>query len=87
MAEMSGTKSKTPKRGKLSGIRIEIKGNGFEVTKSYEPVMGKKDSYPIYAPEGIKDSMVFETWEKTKEYLDKCVGGDAKSEEYAEGEA
>lgn len=60
-------------------ISIEIKGNGFEVTKSYEPVMGKKDSYPIYRPEGVKDSMVFETWDATKDYLDKCVADKDKA--------
>ncbi len=89
MAQMSGTKPSKPMRGPLKCLRVEIKGNGFEVTKDYA-YLPSNGCY-IGPTEKIDDSNVFETWDATKAYLDKCIASKndksgSSAEEAAEGE-
>lgn len=90
MSQMSGEKPSKPKRGPLKCLRVEIKGNGFEVTKDYAYVPSSNGCY-MGPTESINDSNVFETWDATKAYLDKCIAskndkGAPATEESAEGE-
>ena len=65
------TGSSKPK--KLMSILVEMKANGVEITKQYEPETGK-DGFLRYEGQKVKDSMVFNTPGEALTYLEECMG-------------
>jgi hypothetical protein len=78
MASISGYAAPTKavaksKPGSIRCIRIEVKGNGFEVTVDRVPKASKRGMYG-YEPEKPSDSMVFNTPGDCLTYIEKCMG-------------
>jgi len=65
--------SGSSKPKKLMSILIEVKANGFEITKQYEPETGK-DGFLRYEGQRVKDSMVFDSPGDALSYLEECMG-------------
>lgn len=72
MASVSANRKASTGGGKLCGIRIEIEGNGYRVTKEFTPKMGKCG--PIWEGSKPSDSMVFTEPGECVTYLEKCLG-------------
>jgi hypothetical protein len=78
MASISGYASPTKavsrsKPGSIRCIRIEFKGNGFEVNVDRVPKPSKRGMYG-YEPDKPSDSMVFTAPGECLSYIEKCIG-------------
>jgi hypothetical protein len=86
MAQVSAKRGGSKGAKVLRSITIEVKANGFEVTKDYFPRPGGKDGFPIYEPSAKTDQMVFTEPGQTLSYLEKCLGeAEHKAHEKSEG--